>query len=512
MVGSLYDSGGIGHLIIDATLRFSSRVAFRDGGRDTTYSEFEALLSRACATFTHLGLQPGDSIVQLVQNNVSGFALIAASYIYGLRSVTLQPLSGIEDKLHIILETDCRLFVCDSAYAQMSEALRKGAPHIQHWRCHIPHADWKCFWQETLDRDPQPLRCEVGSEDVIRIAYTGGTTGRPKGIELTSRSMLACAMQIMCGWSWPESPKYLCSMPMTHGAGALIIPTLCKGGCVVFRQKFDAHDFVATLRAEACNVTWLVPTAIYKLLDNPDHQREDWANMHALVYSGAPMAHPRIKQAFREFGPCLVQMYGQTEAPSAVLTLTQYDHQLEDEEILGSAGRPFPGVRVTLLGDTGAPVPPGQIGEICVRGPIVMNGYLGQPEATQTALSGDWLHTGDLAMETSRGYLVIVDRKKDMIITGGFNVYPKEVEDALSQHPAVTAVAVVGEPDPLWGEIVVAYAELRPGADVPGESELIEFVKQRKSSINCPKKVRFIEAMPLTNFGKIDKKALRKAD
>ncbi|WP_439360395.1 aminotransferase class III-fold pyridoxal phosphate-dependent enzyme [Bradyrhizobium sp. DASA03007] len=223
------------------------------------------------------------------------------------------------------------------------------------------------------------------------------------------------------------------------------------------------------------------------------------ANFYALT---------RLREALRVFGPVFFQGYGQTEAPATILFLSQEDHLTADDKRLESAGTPYPGINVKLLDDSCKPVSPGEVGEIGLRGPLVMSGYWKKPELTEDTLRGGWLHTGDLAYQDQQGYFFIVDRKKDMIISGGFNVYPNEVENALTQHPSVASAAVIGIPDAKWGEAVKAFVVLRPGQNVSSD-ELIAFTKELKGPVKTPKSVELVETLPLTNLGKVDKKALR---
>jgi fatty-acyl-CoA synthase len=220
------------------------------------------------------------------------------------------------------------------------------------------------------------------------------------------------------------------------------------------------------------------------------------------------MTPARIREAISRIGPVLAQSYGQTECPSNILHLTAEDHCRADVDTLASAGMPYPGVTVALLDANDQPVEPGEVGELCVRSPLVMDGYWKQPEQTAEALRNGWLHTGDMARRDSHGYYYLVDRRKDMVISGGFNVYPKEIEDVIAQHPSVAAVAVIGVPDERWGEAVKAVVVIRPDVRV-GPEELRELVRHAKGAVCTPKTVDFVEALPLTPLGKPDKKALR---
>jgi fatty-acyl-CoA synthase len=503
----LYESGRVGDLILSAVQRYDSRIAFQSSTGTTTYRELGAMILSAQASFGEMGLKPGDVVAQLVGNDVRTFAFIAAVYLSGLTTVALQPTLSHDDKVFILNDCDAKLLVTDGQYAPQAESLVEHCPKVVHWRAHGSAAGWSDFWSQ-----PGPfgtrLSCKGCAEDIVRIQYTGGTTGRPKGVMLSNRANLTNAQMVLAGMDWPESPVYLCAMPMTHGAGGMIIPTLFRGGRVVLHRGFDVDGFLSAVEAEGCTMTWLVPTAIYRLLDHPRTRKVDWSAMRAFVYSAAPMSASRVKEALEVVGPCLVQMYGQTEAPNTVLTMTQSDHVGADLVRLSSAGREYPGVQVALLDDECRTVPDGEVGEICVRGPLVMSGYLHQPAQTEAALKGAWLHTGDMARRDADGYFFIVDRKKDMIISGGYNVYPQEIENVLARHPAVLLSAVIGVPDPDWGESVRAYVVLRSGAAADA-SELIAAVRAAKGSIYAPKSLEFVEQLPLTVYGKIDKKELR---
>jgi fatty-acyl-CoA synthase len=247
---------------------------------------------------------------------------------------------------------------------------------------------------------------------------------------------------------------------------------------------------------------------IYALLNHPRLAEFDLSSLETVFYGASAMSPTRLREAIAKFGPVFFQFYGQVEAPMTITVLRRSEHDVDNPHRLASCGRPVPWVDVALLDDKFREVPPGEAGEICVRGPLVMAGYLNRPELTAEALAGGWLHTGDIAVRHPDGFLRIVDRKKDMIITGGFNVYPREIEDVLSCHPAVSNCAVIGIPDEHWGEAVKAVVVLRNGATTCVD-ELKAFVRDRKGPIQTPKSVDFVSAIPLTPVGKPDKKKLR---
>jgi len=283
---------------------------------------------------------------------------------------------------------------------------------------------------------------------------------------------------------------------------------LLKNGTMLVLPGFDPVQVLQTIQDYKINCVMLVPTMIYALLDHPRFGEFDLSSLETVFYGASAISPARLKEAIERIGPVFMQFYGQAEAPMAVTILRKSEHDVTKPLRLASCGRPVPWINVTLLDSNNQPVKDGEPGEICVRGPLVMNGYRDSPELTEQAFAGGWLHSGDVAVRDADGFLRIVDRTKDMIVTGGFNVYPREVEDILAEHPAVSQVAVIGVPHEKWGEAVTALVVLREGQQVDAQ-ELIDRVTQHKGSFQAPKKVEFIDSIPQTPVGKPDKKALR---
>ena len=502
------ETGTVGELIASAVQRYPERTAFLEpDGQRIAYRDLGERISRVIQLFERLGLQRGDTVVQLSANRPETFIVIAAVYVCGLKSVALHTLGSEDDHAFVIEDSEAKAVVVDPAYAARGAALRARCPGVAHWLAHGTVDGMGELWQLAAGFAPQPLRPVGEAEDIVRLAYTGGTTGRSKGVMLSNRSICTNSVLALAGMDWPAEVTYLCPAPISHGAGSLVVPSLLRGGTVILQRGFDAQRFLEAVERHRPTLTWLVPTMIYALLDHQGVRATDWRCLQSLVYSAAPMAPARIREALEVFGPCLIQCFGQTESPNTILTLSRADHVAGGDR-LSSAGRPFPLLRVALLDDDCREVPDGEIGEICVRGPLLMSGYWKQPALTEEAFRGDWLHTGDLARRDADGYIHIVDRKKDMIISGGFNVYPKEIEDVLAAHPAVAAAAVIGVPDERWGESVKAVVALKPGETVAAEA-LIARVRDAKGPVYAPKSVEFEPQLPLTPLGKIDKKALR---
>jgi fatty-acyl-CoA synthase len=313
---------------------------------------------------------------------------------------------------------------------------------------------------------------------------------------------------LMAEWEWPVEVKQLMCAHISHAGSAMFLPTLLRGGTMVIMPGFDPLKVLQTIERHRITCVLLVPTMIYALLDHPRFTEFDLSSLETVFYGAAAMSPTRLQQGLARLGPVFFQWYGQVEAPMTVCVMRRADHISDDPERLASCGRPVPWLHVELLDEQMRPVPDGVAGEICVRGPLVMEKYHNRREQTAEALAGGWLHTGDVAVRDKSGFLRIVDRKKDMIVSGGFNVYPREVEDVLSGHPSVASCAVVGFPDPYWGEIVTAFVVLRTGEKRCSKS-LQALVREKKGPAQVPKVIEFVDELPLTAVGKIDKKSLR---
>jgi fatty-acyl-CoA synthase len=313
---------------------------------------------------------------------------------------------------------------------------------------------------------------------------------------------------MMAEWEWPNPPRVLACTPLSHAGAALFLPTLLKKGTLLVLPKFDPVAVMQAIQEHRINCMMLVPTMIYALLDHPRFGEFDLSSLETIFYGASAISPARLKEAIERIGPVFFQFYGQAECPMAITVMRKAEHDVNDPRRLASCGRPVPWVHVELLDANNCPVREGDPGEICVRGPLVMDGYRDNPELTAQTFAGGWHHTGDVAVRDPGGFLRIIDRTKDMIVTGGFNVYPREIEDILAEHPAVSQSAVIGVPHSKWGEAVKALVVLRPGQAVSAQ-ELIDWVAQRKGSFQAPKTVEFIDSIPQTAVGKPDKKALR---
>jgi fatty-acyl-CoA synthase len=511
MDDKIHEGCNAGDLVVRAISRGGDRVAFLSDDARWTYRELGALISQVVQTLTARGLKRGDAVATLSANRPEAFVTTAVAYLMGLRITWLNPTSSEDDHAYILQDSGVTtLFVDPLTFGARALVMAERVPGIARLLSFGPNDG---FGDDLLAAaslfTPGPLLPQAQLDDVCVLIYTGGTTGQPKGVAHTHRVHVTMIMTEMADWDWPSEIRFLALTPITHASGAMIMPVLLKSGTYAMTQGFSAEKFIRLVKTHRITATFLVPTMIYVLLDHPARQNTDLASLQLIIYGASPMSPTRLIEGMREFGPVFMQLYAQTEAPNTVTVLHQHEHDPEHHpERLASCGTPCVGTQVRLLDDAGHQVAAGEIGEICVRGPLVMKGYWNKPEETAQALRHGWLHTGDMARQDADGFLYIVDRSKDMIISGGFNVFPREVEDALSMHPAVAAAAVVGVPDPKWGEAVRALVVLRPGASVSAE-DLMALVRERKGAVYTPKAIDFVDALPMTGLGKLDKKAIR---
>lgn len=354
---------------------------------------------------------------------------------------------------------------------------------------------------------------EISNDDLLGLFYTSGTTGEPKGVMLSHGNMLSNIAHSEGVYQYLPTDIYLHAAPMFHLAdGAAVFSNTARGATQAFIPRFEPQLVLETIERERVSLLLLVPTMINFLLQQPDLESYDLSSLRHVTYGASPIAPDMLRRAMKVFNCQFGQGYGLTEASPLLTVLTPDDHVITDEKSerrLASCGRPVSGVDVRVVKEGGSDAQPGEVGEITARGPNIMLGYWKRPDDTEDVLRDGWLHTGDLATVDEDGYIYLVDRKKDMIVTGGENVYSTEVEAVLYAHPAVKEAAVISIPDPDWGEAVHACVALRDGRQATIE-ELVEFCRKMLASYKVPRSIDFIEGeLPKGGTGKILKKQLR---
>jgi acyl-CoA synthetase (AMP-forming)/AMP-acid ligase II len=413
---------------------------------------------------------------------------------------------------------DCQastIVVDQSSYEKISEI----RPQLKGARNFITIAgspqDMIAYEKLISDSAAEVPPIDLEGKDLCRIQYTTGSTGHPKGIMIPYRSDPIVLANLLIDNIPHLCPRdvFLGVQPIYHAVRAFILPCWIKGAAQVITHDFSPESVFDLIEKEGVTMIKTVPVLLNRLIDHPDIRKRDLRSIHTIIYGAAPMPTEKLKKAMEIFGPIFVQNYGQTEVPTTICCLNRDDHDIQDNprklERLSSAGRPYTHVEVKIVDDSGKEVPQGSLGEIIVRSEHAMIAYWNQPlHVTQETLRNGWIYTGDIGKMDEEGYVFLVDRKKDMIISGGYNVYPNQIEQILYKHPAVKEAAVVGVPHPEWGEAVAAVVAIKAGQRLT-EPELIDFCKSHLPSFMKPQSISFWESLPKNPEGKILRKAIR---
>jgi fatty-acyl-CoA synthase len=504
----LYQHSTLSDLLDYATTAYESRIFLDHRGRKLTYGELRRETAALAEAFIELGLKRGQGLAFLSSDSADTFISREAAVLKGLYYVALNPLSPSAHHVSLIRDFGVSAVIIDDReYPAALEELARAVPDLQVLGFG-ERADGSGLSSLAEPHLGVKFRIEAQPEDLVRIAQTGGTTGRPKGIMLSHRSWLNFFFMCNATWDLPRDMRFLATTPLSHAAGTYVSFTMVRGGTFFSLPKFSPLSFQAAVAEHGITCTMLVPTQMKRILQNPDIDPAIIGGIETIAYGTAPIAPSVLEEWIRRFGPNISQFYGQTESPMCATTLPKSCHDLARPKRLASCGLANIGVQMAVLRPDGSEADQGETGELATRNPCIMDGYWKLPEETAAAFAGDWLHTGDLGYQDADGFYYIVGRLKDVIISGGFNVYPKEVEDVIATHPSVRDVAVIGVPDEEWGEAVKALVVLQPGAGLD-ESGIIALVKKVKGSVAAPKSVGAIDAIPMTPVGKPDKNALR---
>ena len=482
------------------------------GEKDMSYGDVQRLTWRVARALVRSGVKPGDKVAILSGNDPIAFACVFSISRAAAVWCPINPRNEAAENRFILDAFDCTSLIFHSAYAPLVDEMRADLPKLSLLVCldkPMPFAPALNAWLDGVDAEP----IEIATvDDIAMIAGTGGTTGQPKGVMLSGRNLETMSALTLMSYPFEGRPVYLALAPLTHAAGVLCFPILALGGRIVIMPKADLTEFLDLIERRRVTHTFLPPTLIYMLLENPRLAGTDRSSLQCFWYGAAPISVARLEEAIDKIGPVMAQLFGQTEAPMMISTMAPKDHFNPDGTVargrLASAGRPTPLTQVGVMDEDGRLLPTEERGEIVVRGSLVMEGYYKSAQATAEVSRFNWHHTGDIGYLDEENFLYIVDRAKDMIITGGFNVYSIEVEQALLQHPDVMESAVFGLPDAKWGERVAAVVQPHAGRVVIAE-ELIAFVKRRIGSVKAPKQVEVWPELPRSKVGKVLKKGIR---
>lgn len=472
-------------------------------GRWFTSGELHSRSGRLATGLTELGIAAGDRVVVTMANSpevgISYNALWRAGAVVTPGNFLMPP----EELRHLISNSEASAVITTPEFAEKVREASDGAESVK-FVISAGSVEGMLRLDELEQADPGPI-VPRADDDLAALLYTGGTTGRAKGVMLTHASLHFTGAAAHGASYVPGINRGLGTLPLSHAYGLLVTIGSMHSperGVAVLLRWFDPQAFLELVADHGLQVTAVVPSMLQILLSQP-LEDYDLSSLQYVSSGGSPLAPGVAEQFVRRVPSATIrQGYGLTET-AALLTTNPVGGEKP-----GSVGLPVPGVELRILDEEARELPHGEIGEICARSPGLMRGYWRSPETTAEAIQDGWLHTGDLGFQDEDGYLFIVDRKKDLIIRGGFNVYPRDVEDALLEHPALAAAAVVGRADEVHGEEVVAFVSLRPSAQVAPE-ELIAWAKARIGGYKYPREIHVIDAVPLTSVGKIDRKALR---
>ena len=492
-------------------------VLFRDGA--LSYRNLELRSNRLAHALKALGLQRGDRVAIVSPNRPEIVELECALYKAGLVKVALNARLAPQELADALANAEPVACVAAPGHRAMVEEAAAGVPALRHRIAFEPAATdgdggWASY-EYLLSRFPDThFHEEMRPEELAVLHYTSGSTGKLKAAMQTVGNRMASLRKVSMGRMHAGPGDVLAlSGPITHASGMFIQPMLFQGATILLLEGFRPADYLAAIEKHRVTMAFLVPAMIHALLAEPSLGSRDLSSLRLMSYGAAPMSPGRIREAWTAFGPVLAQGYGAGETTGGVVGLSIADHARAIEggrpELLSACGRPLCESDVQVLDDDGNPVTGDAIGEICVRGPDVFAGYWRAPEQTQAALDADgWLRTGDLARVDDEGYIYIVDRKKEMLVSGGFNIYPSEIESVLAQHPAIYEVCVVGVPDDHWGETVKAVVVLREGAKADG-GEIMDFCRGRLADFKRPRSVDFVPQLPKNGNGKLSRKDVR---
>ncbi len=485
----------------------------RFAGASITYERARERSLGIAAGLRDFGLKPGDRVAVLAQNSTDLLLVFLAASRMGVVVVPLNYRLVTDELRDLILDAECAAIVSDSAFCDGLDACEGlgrlhrvsiGGP-VQGW---VGIDDWAA---SVASYSEAPV---VTPQDIIFHMYTSGTTGRPKGALISHRNISTNIAQSTFAMPWKLNPgeRTLVVLPLFHIAAiSTVMCAIACGATLVIHSQVDPNAIVECLEKEDIVTLSLVPAVIQYLLAVPEIEQRSFSKLQSIGYGASPIAEPVLRRALQVFKCAFVQGYGMTELSGSCCLLSEADHRraLRDRpDLLLSAGRALPGCEVKIVDPDGRTMSTGEIGEIVVRGDLVMTGYWKMPDATLEAIRGGWLHTGDAGSMDAEGYLTIRDRLKDMIVSGAENIYPAEIEAVLFSHAGIADVSVIGVPDERWGETVMAIVVARPSASLT-EEDLDEFCRARLGGFKVPRRYKFVSVLPRNASGKVLKRDLR---
>lgn len=508
----------LGLLLTQTARLFPNRTALIQREQRWTWDEIEMRVNALVSALRQLGLKKGDRILVQSRNNSPMFESCWAAFRLGCVWVPTNFRLTPPEVAYLGASSQAVAMVVESPFSAHTDAVREATPGLKHvisiGSARTGELDYEALIAKHLGDTPEAA--DVDYNDPLWFFYTSGTTGRPKAAVLTHGQMAFVVTNHLADLI-PGTTEQDCSIavaPLSHGAGIHALMNVARGAATVLlpSEKLDPEIFWQLVQQHRITNLFTVPTIVKMLVEHPGVDHYDHSSLRFMIYAGAPMYRADQKLALQKLGPVLVQYFGLGEVTGCITVLPREMHAADDADPnanIGSCGRPRTGMEVAILDAQLRPVSTGDIGEICCRGPAVFSGYHDNEPATTQAMRGGWFHTGDLGRLDERGLLFITGRESDMYISGGSNVYPREVEEVLLTHPGVAEVAVLGMPDPKWGEIGVAVLVRKPDASVD-ESQLMAHLEGKCARYRWPRLVFFWDELPKSGYGKITKKDIKR--
>ena len=496
---------------------YPDNVAFVDvdgDGPGITYAEAKPQTERIAGAIRGNGYDKGAHIGILAPNCTAAFLALLGLFRAEAVWLPINPRNTTATNIDLLDRFDGELLLYHSEFETQAREILASVAGIREAICIDAQAaapDSMAAWSEGCPATYRPGPANM--DDTFAIFPTGGTTGKSKGVVMNQRSIYTLYQNYYAHFNYHDDTCHLVVAPMTHTAGITGCMHFARGGTNAIMSRAAPDLICDAIEKHRVTHLFLPPTLVYMMLALPDVRERDYSSLQHLLVGAAPTSLEKLKEAITVFGPVMTEAFGQSEAPASITAKAPWDYMDQEGNInerrLASIGRPCINNTVVILDDEGNEVPRGEAGEICITGELVTPGYYKNREATAEARKFGWHHTGDIGVMDAEGFITIVDRKKDMIITGGFNVFPNEVEQVLCAHPSVQECAVIGVPDEKWGEAVKAIVQLKPGAECE-DNTLIALCKDQLGSVKAPKSVDFIDDLPRSAAGKVLKNELRK--
>ena len=505
----------LGDIPRNGAVLYPENTALVFEGKRLTYRAFNQRINQFANSLTKLGCVRGDRIAIMAENCAKYLEAYFAAAKIGMSVTPINVRLGDAEILHIVNDSEASILVVGEGLEERAAGMKDKIKKIKLW-ISFDHElsgflDYETLLRDSPDTEPNIAPYDVHEDDLAVLMYTGGTTGLPKGVMMSHRSLAISAIAPSLVWGFTRDDSTCFVLPIFHVSWWPILAILLVGGKVCINRRPALDSILKLIEDEKCTHVNLVPTIYGWMVDHPGVDQYDLSSLKILSYAGSPMPVVVLKKCIRKFGNKFTQGYGATETCGGPISmLDRRDHYLEGDKsrYLSSAGKPASWSYVKIVDENDNALGPNEKGEICVRGRHIMMGYWKNPKLTDEVMKGGWYHTGDMGYLDEDGYIYMTDRKADMIISGGENVYPKEVEEVIYRHPAVKECTVISSPNEKWGEIVQAVVVLKPDAKA-SEEDIMEHCKKVLAGYKCPKAVAFWNELPKTVVGKIMKKEIK---